>query len=522
VTRLPTGTVTFLFTDIEGSTRLLRALGERYAEVLADHEGILRAEAESHGGREVDTQGDSFFFAFPRANDAVQAAVAIQRALDAHEWPSGQRLSVRMGLHTGEPTVGGERYVGLGVVRAARIGAVGHGGQVLLSNATRELLEDDPPESISTRDLGSYRLKDFERPERLFQLVAPGLDETARMPSAPRVEKPAPVARHSRERRRVLSAASVLFAAGIAGVVAIALWADRGGNVSIQPNSILRIDPTTNKVADAISVGRQPTGLLVTASAIWVANEGDRTLTRIDKESRDVSVIGGVAGATSLARDERGNVYVSSFDHPYVWRIDPERLTIAERYRVRRRAVDLAVGGGFLWILDRFASAVVRIDLAGRQANAAVAAGLEPIDAVFGYGALWVANLKDASVSVLRLGLNRAEAIQLNASEKLFAIAVGEGGVWVASNTTSTVTRIDPDTRRVLKAIPTSSSGGGLGTVAIGAGAVWAANWVAKEVVRIDPRTNTAVARIELPVEPRQIAIEGDEIWVSVVAPGTD
>src|SRR6266571_4207278 len=121
MTSLPSGTVTLLFTDIEGSTRLLHALGgERYAAALAEHQRLLRAAFAAHAGREVDAQGDAFFVAFPRAVDAVQAAVAAQRALAAHPWPAGAAVRVRMGLHTGEPTPAGERYVGLAVHRAAR------------------------------------------------------------------------------------------------------------------------------------------------------------------------------------------------------------------------------------------------------------------------------------------------------------------------------------------------------------------------------------------------------------------
>src|SRR5438105_5015959 len=120
---LPRGTVTFLFTDIEGSTRLLGNLGERYGDVLEDHRRIIRDAAQAREGREVDTQGDSFFFAFPRANAALGAAVAAQRALAEHGWPEGAEVRVRMGLHTGEPAVGTDRYVGLGVHRAARIDA---------------------------------------------------------------------------------------------------------------------------------------------------------------------------------------------------------------------------------------------------------------------------------------------------------------------------------------------------------------------------------------------------------------
>src|ERR1043166_937362 len=163
---LPSGTVTFLFTDIEGSTRLLKALGAGYEQVLAEHQRILRAAFAAHHGHEVDTQGDSFFVAFRRAKDAVAAALDAQRALAANDWPEGVSVKVRMGIHTGEPVVGEQRYTGIGVHRAARIGAIAHGGQVLLSNTTRELIEDDLPPEVAVRDLGRHRLKDIERPVR--------------------------------------------------------------------------------------------------------------------------------------------------------------------------------------------------------------------------------------------------------------------------------------------------------------------------------------------------------------------
>jgi class 3 adenylate cyclase/tetratricopeptide (TPR) repeat protein len=175
VTELPTGTVTLLFTDIEGSTRLLARLRDRYGELLAEHERILRSAFEEYGGRVVDTQGDSLFAVFPRARDAVAAAAATQRALAAQRWPEGAEVRVRMGIHTGEPSIGGERYVGLGVHRAARISSAGHGGQVLLSNATRELVEDELPRGVRLRDLGEHQLKDLDRPDRVFQLVIDGL-----------------------------------------------------------------------------------------------------------------------------------------------------------------------------------------------------------------------------------------------------------------------------------------------------------------------------------------------------------
>ena len=142
---LPGGTVTFLFTDIEGSTRLLQELGDDYAQVVADHRRLLREVFQQAGGKEVDVQGDAFFYSFPRARDGVGAAVGGQRALTGHTWPQEAQVRVRMGLHTGEPIVGEEGYIGLDVVRAARICSAGHGGQILISETTRALLGNELP-----------------------------------------------------------------------------------------------------------------------------------------------------------------------------------------------------------------------------------------------------------------------------------------------------------------------------------------------------------------------------------------
>ena len=172
---LPTGTVAFLFTDVEGSTELLRRLGDEYTQLIDEHGRLLLEAFEAHGGRVVDSQADSFFVAFSRVKDAAAAAADAQRTFATHEWPRDVVVRVRMGLHAGEPLLAEERYVGLGVHRAARICAAAHGGQVLLSQAAASLLADNEPPEVSLRDLGEHRLKDFDRPERLSQLVIEGL-----------------------------------------------------------------------------------------------------------------------------------------------------------------------------------------------------------------------------------------------------------------------------------------------------------------------------------------------------------
>ncbi len=195
---LPTGTVTFLFSDIEGSTRLLKQLGrERYGALLSQHNSLLREAFTAEDGLEIDRQGDAFFFVFRSAGTAVAAAAAAQRAMVGHDWPEDGAVRVRMGLHTGEASVSGEGYVGFAVHQAARIGDLGHGGQVLVSRTTAALIEHELAPGIRLRDLGETRVPGLDRPEQIFQLVCDGLPERfpplgARRPSAapPRPEGP--------------------------------------------------------------------------------------------------------------------------------------------------------------------------------------------------------------------------------------------------------------------------------------------------------------------------------------------
>jgi predicted ATPase len=192
VRELPGGTVTFLFTDIEGSTRLLHELGDAYADALAEHRRALREAFERHGGVEVDTQGDAFFIAFARAADALSAAREGQAGLDGP-------IRVRMGVHTGEPLVTDEGYVGIDVHRAARIAAVGHGGQVLVSQSTRELVSDD------LLDLGEHRLKDLTAPERIYQLGQGEFPPLKSLNQSNLPEQPTPFVGREKELGEVIS-----------------------------------------------------------------------------------------------------------------------------------------------------------------------------------------------------------------------------------------------------------------------------------------------------------------------------
>ena len=215
---LPQGTVTFVFTDIEGSTELLKRLGDGYGDVLTTHRRIVRDAFAAREGIEIDTQGDAFFFVFPRARDAVAAAVDVQRTHVTAAWPEGEAVRVRMGLHTGEPALHEEGYVGLDVVRAARLCTVGRGGQILVSETTRGLLGSAVPEGVSVFPLGQRQLRGIDEPERIFEVAIDGLEPVepepaeadepepavappAKPPKAAKPPKPAKPAKDELERR---------------------------------------------------------------------------------------------------------------------------------------------------------------------------------------------------------------------------------------------------------------------------------------------------------------------------------
>ena len=310
-----------LFTDIEGSTRLLKQLGERYGELLADHRRLLRAAFAAHGGREIDTQGDAFFVAFARARDAVEAAIEGQRALAAHEWPDGVECRVRMGLHTASLRCGEEGYHGIGLHRGARIVSAAHGGQVLLSSATAELIQDDLPAGVTLRDLGGQQLKDIDRPEHLYQLVADGLpavpagaDGAARAGAARcargrsgersrarrrrggdhrysrrlglgyrlRRADLGRLGRHLRLRRTAALTGQIPVGASPSAVAAGAgsIWV-----ANVDAHSVSRVDPVKQVMIQTIPVGNGPDGIACGGGFVWVANGLDGTVTKIDPQT---------------------------------------------------------------------------------------------------------------------------------------------------------------------------------------------------------------------------------------------
>ena len=511
---LPAGTVTFLFTDVEGSTRLLGSIGQhRYDELLTAHHDILTAVFEAHGGRVVDTQGDSFFVAFRTAADAVAAAVAAQRDLTAYAWPDGAEIKVRMGLHTGEPKVGEERYVGIGVHRAARIGAAGHGGQVLLSWTTKGLAEEDLPAGVTIRDLGERLLKDIEQPQRLYQLVIDGL-----------VTKFGPLktldVELTRKRRRMYAGSAVVGV--LAAAVAIPVFAfgqgGSGGGITVQGNAVAEIDPGSNHVVGQVpNVGARPSSIAYGSGSLWVANLDDQTVTRIDPKTTAVTRTFSVAGTpTGLAASPRAVWVVGSIptgSSIAVARIDPRFDSVGKRVLVGNVVPggpgSVATLGDAVWVAPS-SGLLSRVNPGSGRVVQQVDPNAGPTAVAVGAGAVWVTD-SDAN-TVTRIdptGLQTPIPVGHGPS----GIAVGADGVWVADTLDDAVVRIDPTTRAVTATVPVGRAPTG---VAIGEGSVWVAGSGDGTVTRIDQITGKRVKTIDVGGSPHGIVVAANRIWASV------
>jgi YVTN family beta-propeller protein len=533
VEELPSGTVTMLFTDIEGSTQLVRALGKRYPDVLNEHHRLLREAFTTHDGHEIDTEGDSFFVVFRRATDAVAATVDAQRALARHAWPEGAAVRVRMGLHTGEPSRGGEGYVGLGVHRTARIAAAGHGGQVLVSETTRGLIEGEEPAGVELRDLGPQVLKDFEQPQRLYQVVAEGLpaefprlrtlagQEQTDLAFAGREAELAEAARQAVERevkRRTrryvgIGAAAALVTAGAAVGAVLALTGGKGP-IMVGANAVGVIDPGSNQVVASIPVGSRPGDVSYGSGSIWVANLDDSTVTRIDPNTQTPlraipvpsSPVGLAAGAGAVwVTSSDGSVHRidSGFDSVTTVRAPPKTFIVGFVL-----PSPVTVGAGSLWVASN--TEISQIDPNTGKVVSSTGSGFSPSGIAVGFGSVWVAENPENQVT--RIDLAGGAPTPIPVGQGPTGIAVGAGAVWVTNTADDTVTRIDPATGA---AQATITVGKGPVGVAVGAGAVWVANGGDGTVTRIDPATNRPAA-IHLGESPTGVTVADGRVWVTV------
>jgi YVTN family beta-propeller protein len=527
----PVGTVTMLFTDIEGSTALVERLGEAYGDLRADHQRLLRAAFERHGGHEIDTQGDAFCVAFRRASDAVLAAVEAQHALAGHSWPDGVVVRVRMGIHTDEPSLAPEGwYHGLGVVRAARICAAGHGGQLLVSHATRSLI-DEARLGVTARDLGEHRLKGLRRPEHVHQIVAPGLDddfpplraiEGSAVPLEGREEELAVAAQEALERgsarptlgrwRWLIAVGAVLLAVSLALTLVRALGGGGSHPVGLGPNMVGVIDAASGKITAATPVGDTPTAVAVGGGAAWVLNSGEGTLSRVDPKSHKVlKTISAGPSAGDLAVG-RGSLWVAS-GGSRLSEIDPDSGVVLRTIELPQSPNPLARSRSASWVASDRAMVWATGD--GTLLRVAPArlpprsAGVCCDGVGIGYGSVWVTDASGISRfdarTAARIGRVR---LPFNGSD----LAAGAGAVWVVDPNGNSVWVIDPRTDQVVRTIGVGNNPQG---VVVGSGSIWVAT-AAGAVVRIDPKALRVEETIPVGGTPAGIAFGEGQVWVTL------
>jgi YVTN family beta-propeller protein len=324
--------------------------------------------------------------------------------------------------------------------------------------------------------------------------------------------------------RAVAVAVAVAAAAVVAGIV-VAVRDDPPRAAApapppVRPDSLVELDPATNRVVSVTPVGRGPESIAATSDAIWVANTGDRTVSRLDMTTRRVRVVGGAAVAHGLASSLSDDVWLSSFEEPFVTLIasrgavDDDAFAALPRVGIPGSAEGLGVGGGYLWVTSPSdnggGDTVSRIDLRTRKLVSSVRVGKLPAFVTFGYGSAWVTNYRGDSVSVMRPGSSRAETFEVGSGP--LGVAAGAGGVWVVTFWFNEVVRIDPETRRVLRRIQVGR--GPLG-VAVGGGAVWVTNRDDRSISRVDPTTNRITHTIPLAAAPYGVRFAHGRLWVT-------
>ena len=481
--------------------------------MVEEHRRLLEATFAEHGGLVVDRQTESFFVVFTRARHAAQAAADAQRALAEHEWPDEAQVKVRMGIHSGDPELAGDRYVGLAVSRAARVCASAHGGQVLLSSSARGLMSDHDRSAL--RGLGSYRLKDFEEPEPISQLVVDGLP--SQFPPI-RTE-----AASSHRRRNLLAAAGLLVAAIAAVAMGVALTSGGGGSVEVSPTSLAVVDPGTNEVVGAIELGFKSNLIAAGEEHVWVVDPNGSTLWKIDPRTREKQGFGIAVGAGVIPfglAAGAGAVWVAVLrgDRQVVLEFGPDvgdlRSTTPYGGRTRApvlfRVQPLAVGDGAVWAIDPSVGGVWRIDPASGGPRK-VEDGFDARSLAAGGGVVWIAGSFGVTKIDATTGIELGSALIGTEPSETASVSVDEAAVWYAASSGEALSKLEPESVSTSQTFPV---GRGTTGIAVGEGAVWVANSLDGTLARIDPG-GSDVRVIGLGNTPGGVVAAYGAVWTS-------
>jgi ABC-type transport system substrate-binding protein len=498
-----------------------------YGRILLEHDRVVREAVEACGGHVVDAQGDAFFIAFRDAEAGVAAAVGVQEAMVAHAWPGGGRVRLRMGLHTGDPEVAGDRYLGLDVHLGARVAAAAHGGQVVVTGATRSFLDDDRSE-LRIRRLGEFALKDFDVPQELFQVAAGGMEDA--FPPlrtgvgdgvfAGREQELAEAAVASieraarrRERRRLLVIlAAVLVPLAVVGAV----FATRSHPVQVAPNSVAVLDASSGGLVGDMPLAQAPSRIVAGRGDVWVLSQEGQTLSRIDAVTREVSTVGLAQQPSDLAVS-RGDVWVVDGLARTIPLVDTRTLGAALKVPLRGRSGLLDTGDAWVsassnavWVssgagLSEYSPAGEFIRLISDVPHGSLAATSNAVWLGGGYGAF------GPSGTVERIDPKTGKQEAQISTGPADAVVVGGGAVWAADAGAGTVERIDPARNTIVGTTHLA----GVDALAASGHSVWAAS-ANGTVVRIDAHTGQIVSRTEVGGDPVGLAVAGGRVWVAV------
>jgi peptide/nickel transport system substrate-binding protein len=491
-----------MFTDLEGSTETTTRLGDdEAASLFAQHDRIVRDAIAGHGGRQVRSTGDGFLVLFDSARSGVACALAIQRELAARE----DGLRVRIGIGAGEVQEAERELFGAAINLAARVMDRAGGGQVLVTDAVRQLVGTMP--GARFRDRGRVSLKGFPERQHLHEVLpAEGL---------PKRRPP-----RRRSRRPVIAAAAL--AIGVIGLI-VALATTGGAQaVDVSPNSVAILDPADGDVVAQVPVGIRPGNLAVGAGSVWVANLGDENVTQIGARSRRVAatVSPGIS-VDGLAAGPSG-VWVADTTRSRAVVIDPVSRSPAQTVRVNEDPPEDAGGGGqgtprpvavtaeAVWIAG--GPGLARLDPDSGRTIATPPVGNEPNGIAVGAGGVWVSDGIDGTVT--RIDPQTNEVVQtINVGQSASGVAAGAGGVWVPVPLEDRVKRIDPATNAIKDTVRVP---GGPGAVAIGAGAVWVTSRRDGTVTRIDPGSARVTDTVHLGHSLQGVAVTDRAVWVAV------
>jgi ABC-type transport system substrate-binding protein/class 3 adenylate cyclase len=516
------GTHTFLFTDIEGSTRLVKQLRSDYGEVLAEHRELLREAFRLHGGNEIDTQGDAFFVVFGRAKDAMAAAAAAQLALHAKRWPEGVEVRIRMGIHTGEAEVSDGHYHGVAVHRAARIMAAAHGGQVLLSQTTQDLVEDEEEEALGLelRDLGAQRLKDLDRPVHLYQLVIEGLPsefpplrtEADLGAAAEAALAPPPFYR----RRTILVG---VLAGMIAAAIAIPIFALAGGSgggaalASVVDNAVGVVDAGSRNISAQAPHIQSPQGVATGAGSVWVTSGSD-SLVRLSPRSHAVEQTITVGNGPLGVAVNGNDVWVANSQDRTVSRVSAQTNEEVAHYGVGNMPTGVAIGDGTVWVTNADDGTISQLNATAGKPEGTIQVGSPVHGIAYGGRKLWVTD--PVGNALVEVSPTSGVVTRVNVGSGPTAVAYRNGTVWVANNLDGTVSRVDANSARVTGTFLVGAAPNG---IAIAPDAVWVTDEVTGKLVRVDPSSGSTSPKT-LGGRPEGVAVRDGSLWVAVQAAG--